>query len=152
LNDTYDNIVPPSGVASTARLHHIGFVLRDIRSEIDHFAYSLGGSWDGIITSDPYQKVKVAFLQTANKAEALIELVEPEGESSPVLHFLQRGGGLHHVCYEVVNIDFHLEQMRRRGAVVVRRPLPAPAFENRRVAWLLTKEKLLIEFLECEKI
>ena len=28
------------------------------------------------------------------------------------------------------------------------RPLPAVAFENRRIAWVFTREKLLLEFLE----
>jgi len=141
-----------SGVTKETRLHHVGFVLRDILSQISHFAVSLGAEWDGRIFSDPYQKVRVAFLRTTNKADALMELVEPEGAGSPVLQFLERGGGLHHVCYEVGDIASQLEQMRSRGAVIVRRPLPAVAFENRRVAWVLTKEKLLIEFLECRNI
>ncbi len=52
------------------------------------------------------------------------------------------------MCYEVENLDLHLQSMRRTGGVVVRRPLPAVAFENRRIAWVFTKQRLLLEFLE----
>ncbi len=34
---------------------------------------------------------------------------------SPILSFLQKGGGLHHLCYEVTNLDSELDEMRSRG-------------------------------------
>jgi len=113
---------------------------------------SLGADWDKTIFHDPLQKARVAFLRTPCPADALIELVEPAGEGSPILQFLQKGGGLHHLCYEVEDLDAHLRTMRQKGAVVVRRPLPAVAFENRRIAWTFTGQKLLLEFLERQKL
>jgi hypothetical protein len=38
--------------------------------------------------------------------------------------------------------------MKARGALIMRRPKPAVAFEGRRIAWMLTREKLLVELLE----
>jgi hypothetical protein len=38
--------------------------------------------------------------------------------------------------------------MRKRGALIARRPKPAVAFEGRRIAWVITREKLLVEFVE----
>lgn len=113
---------------------------------------SLGADWDKIIFHDPLQKARVTFLRTPCPTDALIELVEPAGEGSPILQFLQKGGGLHHLCYEVEDLDAHLRTMRQKGAVVVRQPLPAVAFENRRIAWTFTGQKLLLEFLERKEL
>jgi methylmalonyl-CoA/ethylmalonyl-CoA epimerase len=131
------------------RLHHVGFVVAAIQESIQGFVRSLAAQWDEKIFHDPLQKVRVTFLQTQNPGDAQVELVEPAAEDSPILSFLQKGGGLHHLCYEVTNLDSELDEMRSRGLVVVRKPLPAIAFENRRIAWLSTKQKLLLEFLEA---
>jgi methylmalonyl-CoA/ethylmalonyl-CoA epimerase len=133
------------------RLHHVGFVVAAIQGSIQGFVRSLAAQWDEKIFHDPLQKVRVTFLQTQNPSDAQVELVEPAAEDSPILSFLQKGGGLHHLCYEVTNLDSELDEMRSRGLVVVRKPLPAIAFENRRIAWLSTKQKLLLEFLEARR-
>lgn len=129
-------------------LHHIGFVVPDIQREIAGFAKSIGASWDGQTFHDPLQKVRVAFLQSARPTDALIELVAPAAEDSPVFQFLRKGGGLHHLCYEVMDLDVHLAKMRAEGAIIVKPPTPAVAFNNRRIGWVYTRQKLLQEFLE----
>jgi methylmalonyl-CoA/ethylmalonyl-CoA epimerase len=128
--------------------HHVGFVVADIASGIAGFVRSLDAHWDGRTYDDLYQKVKVAFL-TTRPGDGLIELVEPAGADSPVFRFLQeKGGGLHHVCYEVGDLKQEMAEMRSRGSLVARPPKPAVAFEGRRIAWMLTKEKMLVELLE----
>jgi len=129
------------------RLHHLGFVVSSIEATGNSFANSVNGSWNGQVWHDPIQRVKVSFL-TMPGTGVQMELVEPAGEQSPVLAFLEKGGGLHHLCYEVEDCDGALAAMRQRGAMIVRRPKPAVAFDGRRIAWLLTSEKLLIELLE----
>ena len=80
----------------------------------------------------------------------MIELVEPAGEDSPVFRFLsERGGGLHHLCYTVGNLDDEIARMKRAGSMAVRRPKPAVAFGGRKIAWMLTPERLLVELLEA---
>ena len=107
----------------------------------------MNGSWDGQIFHDPIQRVKVTFLCMPG-TDVQMELVEPAGEQSPVQAFLEKGGGLHHLCYEVKNCDEAMLALRQRGALIVRRPKPAVAFDGRRIAWVLTAEKLLVELLE----
>jgi methylmalonyl-CoA/ethylmalonyl-CoA epimerase len=137
-----------NGRESVQRLHHLGFVVADIATGMEGFVRSLNAAWDGKIYEDPHQKVKVAFLST-KPGDALIELVEPAAEDAPVRRFLmERGGGLHHVCYEVDDLEKHMAEMKARRAMIVRRPKPAVAFEGRRIAWMLTAEKLLVELLE----
>ena len=130
------------------RLHHVGFVINSIQDSIQDFAESLGCTWDGALIFDPLQKVRVAFLKVGAAGEPLIELVEPAGEDSPVNAFLKRGPGLHHICYEVGNLEEELRKSRSQSCLTVRPPLPAIAFGGRRIAWVYTKARLLLEYLE----
>ena len=131
-------------------LHHIGYVVTSIEASMPGFITMLGGTWDSEIIHDPLQKVRVSFLKTPSFSQNVqVELIEPAAEDSPVLSFLKkRGGGLHHLCYEVNNLDAHLEHMWQGGAMLVRPAMPAVAFNQRRIAWMMTPQKLLLEFLE----
>jgi methylmalonyl-CoA/ethylmalonyl-CoA epimerase len=129
-------------------LHHIGYVVESIEKAMPGFLRSLGARWDGQIFEDPHQKVKVAFLAT-HPQDAQIELVEPAAGDSPITKFLQnRGGGLHHCCYEVENLQDGISAMRKQGALLAKPPKPAVAFHGRLIAWLITPEKLLVELLQ----
>ena len=133
---------------SAQTLHHLGFVVADVAAGMEGFVRSLAATWDGRVYEDPHQRVKVAFLAT-RRGDPLIELVEPTADDSPVRRFLSdRGGGLHHVCYEVRDMEEQMAAMKERGCMIVRRPKPAVAFNGRRIAWILTAERLLVELLE----
>jgi len=133
---------------SPLRLHHMGYVVASIDSAMPGFVRALKASWDGRVFHDPNQGVKVAFIIT-RPGDAQVELVEPAGEDSPVSRFLrEKGGGLHHACYEVANVDQQLAEFRSDGAVIAKRPKPAVAFDGRRIAWVITRERFLIELLE----
>jgi len=131
--------------------HHIGIVVESIQNCIEGFLQSLQAEWDGTIFHDPNQGVRVAFLRSTQAVNPLVELVEPAGENSPVNPFLKRGGGLHHLCYEIEDLENQLQLSREQGAIIVRPPLPAVAFQQRRIAWVYTKNKLLVEYLERRK-
>jgi methylmalonyl-CoA/ethylmalonyl-CoA epimerase len=134
---------------SEPTLHHVGYVVASIADSAERFTRSIHGAWDGRIIHDPIQTVHVAFLRQPPPAEALIELVQPDGPQSRVAAFLKRGGGLHHLCYEVDALDEQLEYSRSLGAVLIQEPAPAvAAFDGRRVAWVYTPDKLLLEYLE----
>jgi methylmalonyl-CoA/ethylmalonyl-CoA epimerase len=132
------------------RLHHVGFVVQSIAEVAEEFARSIAGTWDGRIILDSLQGAWVSFLHGPIASDALIELVEPVDEGSPVRKFLKQGGGLHHLCYEVGNLETQLRLSRSTGSLVVRTPVPAAAFGGRRIAWVYTKTKLLLEYLEAD--
>jgi len=129
-------------------LHHIGFVVASIQESGQSFALAIGATWDGNIVLDPIQKVRVTFLRGRCNTDPLVELVEPGGPESPVSRFLERGGGLHHLCYEVKDLEAHLAFCKSVGTIIIRPPVPAVAFGGRRIAWVITKRKLLMEYLE----
>jgi methylmalonyl-CoA/ethylmalonyl-CoA epimerase len=135
-------------VLPQGNFHHIGFVVASIQTCVQEFVDSLQAEWDGVIFYDPNQDVRVTFLRGERPANPTLELVEPASENSPVIPFLKRGGGLHHLCYEVTSLEDQLALSRAQGALLVKPPLPAVAFEGRRIAWVYTRNKLLLEFLE----
>jgi len=134
--------------ARPASFHHVGYVVASIASVGWAFAQSLGATWDGVIIHDPHQAARVTFLRCGGPESPAVELVEPAGEKSPLHKFVAKGGGLHHVCYEVDSLETQLEQGRTAGCLVVKNPLPAVAFGGRRIAWVYTRQKLLVEYLE----
>ena len=52
-----------------------------------------------------------------------VELMEPYGDKSPIAGFLQRNpdGGMHHICYEVDDIDIARRSLEAKGARVLGR-------------------------------
>ena len=134
--------------APQGNFHHVGFVVRSIEQAIQGFVSSLGAQWDGVVVADPAQKVRVTFLQSRNAGDPLFELIEPGAEDSPVTAAVKKGGGIHHVCYVVDSLDAQLALSQEQRAIIVRRPTPAVAFGGRKIAWVYTRNKLLIEYLE----
>ncbi len=130
------------------RLHHIGFVVPSIGDGVGRFITGMGLRWDGRVFHDPVQTVRVTFLEHGAPEAPMIELVEPASPQSRVAGFLKRGGGLHHLCYEVDALDARLESALAAGAVLLLPPAEAVAFSGRRIAWVCTPERLLIEYLE----
>jgi methylmalonyl-CoA/ethylmalonyl-CoA epimerase len=119
-----------------------------ILESAESFARSLGATWDGNIIFDPLQNVHVTFFQGHSPTDPLIELPEPGGPESPVSRFLERGCGIDHLCYEMDDLEEHLELCKPSGTIVIGPPAPAVAFNGRRTAWAMTKKKQLLEFLE----
>ncbi|MEZ5512887.1 MAG: VOC family protein [Steroidobacteraceae bacterium] len=132
-----------------ARFHHIGFVVSSVEAAAQGFIASLGATWDGEVFVDPLQRVRVSFL-CIDVNRTRLELVEPLGPGSPVSRFLATQGGLHHICLETLDTETSLQRVRNAGGAIVSRPKPAVAFGGRTIAWALTREKLLVEFLAVD--
>jgi len=128
--------------------HHVGFVVASIPNSVQGFSNILQADWDEQVFCDPNQNVRVTFLKSRREGDPLWELVEPADEKSPVHAFAAKGGGLHHVCYVVDDLEQALTKARSLGALITRQPMPAVAFGGRRIAWIYTKNRLLIEYLE----
>jgi len=128
------------------RLHHVGIVVR--RLEEGRTVYRrLGFDVDTPVFEDPIQRVLVQFILPA--ADVLVELIEPAGADSPVSRFLEKSGpGLHHLCYEVDDIDRACELLRDEGGIVTCEPVPAVAFSGRRVAFVYW-QRSIVEFVEA---
>ncbi len=130
------------------KLHHIGIVVKELAAQGDAYAGTLGAVPCSPVIHDPIQKVNVRFWKDENGA--LIELIEPASQDSPVWRDSQKGGGLNHLCYETENIERQVEESLRRGGMLTREISPAVAFDGRRIAFVYFLELGLIEFVETE--
>jgi methylmalonyl-CoA/ethylmalonyl-CoA epimerase len=144
-----DSTCPGPLLAGHGTLHHLGYVVASISAVADQFATFMSASWDPEIIHDPIQQVRVTFLHPILGKGPLFELVEPASETSPVTNFLAKyRGGLHHVCYEIDDLESGLREAKRAGLVVASPPAPSVAFGGRRIAWVCSKKLVLMELLE----
>jgi len=145
------------GREMTIRLNHIGFVVRDISESADLFR-ALGLREVTKPEPDPIQKVVACFMATQRECDAHIELIEPSDDHSPVSNFLKKqGGGLHHICFEVDDLEKTVHDLEKRGFKIVVPPVDCVGYDrsfNRqsqrvtKIAFFFLSDKLLIELLE----
>ena len=128
-------------------IDHVGIVVGSLERATAYYTSAFGLRLVGDRIVDPLQDVELQFLEDA--AGVRLELIHPLSESSPVARALKQGGGLNHICYQVEDLDSSVRAMVDNGAKVVREPLPAVAFDGRRVTFLYTRERELIEFVEA---
>ena len=102
---------------------------------------------------DPIQKVTVNFLAKSGEDVAEIELIAPITEDSPIRSMLAKdGGGAYHLCFETSDIDGAMTHAKNSGCIVVSPPVPAVAFQGRRIAWIYTRSRQLFELVEAEVV
>ncbi len=129
------------------RFHHVGIAVRDIAKASLWWTGQNGFTAEGPVYHDPLQKVRVQFFVQAGGFR--IELVEPAAEDSPVNRYLDVPGGMYHTCYEVDDLDATMAEWRSERAFPVTKPMPAVAFGGRRIVFLLTPDRHLVELVEA---
>ena len=137
--------------ATQLRFDHMGVAVADLPKAVawheKAFGYRvLSGPFD-----DPSQQARVIFLGSGRPGDFVVELIAPLNEQSHVARVVGKGGGAYHVCYEVDDIEGMLASMRGQGCVIVSNPVPAVAYGGRRIAWLFTPAKQLIELVESAR-
>jgi methylmalonyl-CoA/ethylmalonyl-CoA epimerase len=136
-------------VLDVMTIEHVGIVVSSLDRAAAYYvsAFRLRPVRDRIV--DPLQDVELQFLEDDRGTR--LELIQPLSENSPVARALKQGGGLNHICYSVEDLEASIRAMVATGAKVVREPLPAVAFDGRRVTFLYTRERELIEFVEARR-
>jgi methylmalonyl-CoA/ethylmalonyl-CoA epimerase len=59
-------------------------------------------------------------------------------------------GGAYHLCFETNDMEGALVHARNNGCVVLASPVPAVAFQGRRIAWIYTPSRQLFEIVEAK--
>jgi len=129
-------------------LHHVGYVVTSIAESLDRWKRAVLPVSISAAFEDAIQRARVIFLDLPPDGAVKLELVEPLGPDSPVASFDQKGGGLHHLCFEVDDIEQQIDKMKLLKGMLIRQPQPAVAFGGRRIAWMRSCDKLLVEYLE----
>ena len=131
------------------KLHHIGIVVNSIQQSLGELKNYLDFETTSAILPVESQKVNICLLKIGTP---YLELIEPASQDSGISEFAKSGGGIHHICYEVNNIESELESLSRKGATVL--VTPVKGFDERRIAFvdLNTKNTKcgLVELLEIK--
>jgi methylmalonyl-CoA/ethylmalonyl-CoA epimerase len=100
------------------KINHIGIAVTSLDEALPFYRDNLGMSFQGI-EEVAEQKVKVAMLQIG---EAKIELLEPTGPESPVARFIEKNGpGIHHLAYEVDDMEQAIARLEQQGVKMIDR-------------------------------
>ena len=117
------------------RIDHIGIAVNDL----DAAAQLYGGSFDMAEQhreTVEEQGVEAILLEVG---EGHIELIRPLSDDTAVAKFIARNGeGMHHVAYQVDDIDAALERVREAGLRLIDEQ-PRTGIRGSRVAFLHPK-------------
>ncbi len=103
--------------SNIGRLNHIAIAVPNITKASDMWQKALGANVSKP-QSLPEHGVKVVFIESPNTK---VELLEPLSESSPISKFLQKNpnGGMHHICYEVSDLESASKKLKNVGATIL---------------------------------
>lgn len=135
------------------RLLHVGVAVPSLGPATEALTALFGYRVVSGPFDDPIQKVQVNFLAKSSSDVAEIELIAPIAEDSPIRSMLAKdGGGAYHLCFETSDIEGALAHAKMNGCIVVSPPVPAVAFEGRRIAWIYTRSRQLFELVEARAV
>ena len=99
------------------RLNHVALVVPNLDAAVAAYRKQLGAIVSPHVAL-PEHGVMVAFVEVSNTK---IELMEPLGENSSIRAFLEKNpfGGMHHLCYEVDDINAMRDKLIAEGARVL---------------------------------
>jgi methylmalonyl-CoA/ethylmalonyl-CoA epimerase len=103
-------------MAKITKINHIAVVVPDIDKSLSFWRDALGLELHHI-EDVPSQKAVVAFLPSGDSE---VELVKPTAEDSGTGKFLrERGPGMHHLCFEVDDLDGMIDQLKENGVRLI---------------------------------
>lgn len=130
------------------KLNHIAIAVPDLAAAAARYRDALGAR---VSTPQalPEHGVTVVFVELPNTK---IELLAALGAHSPITNFLERNpsGGMHHMCFEVGDLDAAVDKLIENGARVLGDRQPKIGAHGRPVVFLHPKnfDGTLIELEE----
>lgn len=120
------------------RLNHVAIAVPDLAAASATYRDTLGATVSAPVDLHEHG-VTTVFVDLGNtKIELLAEL----GPASPIARFLERnpGGGVHHVCYEVEDLEAARVRLEARGARVLGDGRPKIGAHGKPVLFLHPKD------------
>ncbi len=128
------------------KLHHLGIAVRDLDPVMNLYTSMFGvQEWERISLPERHMQVAVCRI-----GDTLLEFITPTSDEAAFAPFLrERGDGMHHVAYQVENIEQALQQLEACGMRLIDRHA-RPGIHNTQVAFLHPKATagVLIELVE----
>lgn len=129
-----------------AKINHIGIAVSSIEDALALYADVLGLTVGAIEVVED-QKTRTAIIPVG---DSKIELLEATDAESPIArHIERRGEGLHHMAFEVADIDDSLRLLQEKGIRLIDEQ-PRKGVENSTIAFLHPKatKGVLLELVQ----
>ena len=128
------------------RLDHVGYITEQIEDTLQEFL-NLGYTPESIVDFAAHQ-CKVCLLR--KEGETAVELVQPYESNKSLRRLLKNGVSPYHVCYEVEDIYQRVTELTigSGGYLPLSPPVAAPAFGDRQICYLWSRETGYIELLQ----
>ena len=117
------------------KVEHIGIAVKNLTNSVSLFEKLLNSSCykTELVESE---KVNTAFFKTGDTKIELLESTDPDGV---VARFIEKKGeGLHHIAFEVADIEKEMERLKTEGFVLLNEK-PKPGADNKLVCFLHPK-------------
>ena len=112
------------------RIAHIGIAVRDLDAILPFYRDILG------LPEVPLDDADGARIAGLAAGESLVELLAPAQDQSPIARFLdKRGPGIHHICFNIDDLDAALARCRAAGLRLID-DRPRIGAEGKRIAFL----------------
>lgn len=130
------------------KIEHIGIAVKDLEQSNKLYAKLLGVKHykTEFVNSE---SVKTSFFKIG---ESKIELLQATDHESPIAKFIEkRGEGVHHLAFDVDNIEVEIKRLIKEGFELIHKS-PKLGADNKRIAFLHPKSsgRVLIEL--CQDI
>ncbi len=97
-------------------IHHLGLAVEDLDEALDTYRRLFGAEIEHRDTV-PEQGVEAAAVRVG---DSRVELLASLGDQTPVGKFLaSRGPGMHHVAYEVSDLEQELKRLAEQGVELI---------------------------------
>jgi methylmalonyl-CoA/ethylmalonyl-CoA epimerase len=130
--------------SSEPRLSHVGIAVRDLDEALGFYRTVLG------VEPHPTEQADGATIVPIPVGDTVVELLSSNQPGTPIARYLERHGpGIHHLCYQVGNLDAALDTCTRAGYRLIDEA-PRRGAGGRRIAFLHPKSTsgVLIELTE----
>ncbi len=130
---------------SIRKMSHVAIVVPDLQEAVKFWRDTLGLTLDHI-ENVPNQNSNVAFFPLGDNE---LELVEPTDNESGLAKYLKsHGPGLHHLCFEVTNIEATLSELKSKSIRLINET--PVLLDNRKIAFIHPKDAygVLIELCQ----
>ncbi len=131
------------------KINHIAIAVNNIEEAAKFYQEVMGLTLSGVEVVSA-QKTRVGFFKIG---ESNIELVQPAEPDSPLTKFLEtKGQGIHHICFEVDDVEAEVKSFLEKGATMIDQK-PRPGAHGTKVAFVHPKSSngVLIELCELPK-
>lgn len=131
------------------KIEHIGIAVKNIE-ESNVLFKKLFGKAHYKVEKVESEGVSTSFFMIG---ETKIELLEATIENSAIAKFIEKKGeGIHHIAYEVDNLDEEMNRLKTEGFELIHQ-IPKDGADNKRICFLHPKSTngVLVELCEEKK-